>query len=625
MSGHLKLFAGLNPHQVLQRNAKNVNETVLVGETDTAGDLLVTVKAKNKVLPGWRDKKVAKVKAGRFECLLTGIAVGGPYDIFLRVGDGKEVAVKDILVGDVWILGGQSNMQGCGDLKTACKPHPRVRAFYMNDKWAVAKDPIHNLWDAVDPVHAGCLQGPGVGAGPGVPFAVKMHALSGVPQGLLSCGHGGTTMTQWSPQLKDRSGTTLYSATLRRFYKNGQRVAGVVWYQGCSETGPKDAAVYTQRMIELVAAFRKDLKNPQLPFIAVQIATFFSAESLYPDNFAIMTRGWNSIREQQRLLPKKIKNLAVVPAIDLPLNDPIHLNGTGQNILGVRLAQAAWTLAGGKKAAKPPITLKSIKHSWDVTIVKVEAEFDNVIGSLQAPHMANGFTLAASADTPATIIYRTELQGSKAILYTGLDQNLAGEVQLYYGFSPAAYCNITDEGGRSLPAFGPVAIAEPKAVWKVQQVRRTPLLPGAGKLHSVKCPNHTLASLKWREQKFASSFLDLHEEIEPHKEDLMVFYHLPFHCEEPMKLLIGLGYDGPVKAWLDGKQIYFDPKGFNPMVYDQGKVRFNAKAGKHHLIIALSTNNGLAWGVGLRVYRRDIAKALVLKGPEFYKLPKTLR
>jgi len=641
----MEILAGLMNHQVLQRDSRNVCKSVLVGRSDIAGEIFVCVMQKGKFLKGWQDRKIGKVKAGEFECVLSGIPVGGPYTISVRAGDGKAIMFKDVLVGDVWILGGQSNMEGLGLLTEATKPHSMVRAFYMDDHWDVAKEPIHKLGIAIDPIHLDMCggvpmdRGPLVGAGPGIAFGKRLFERSGVPQGLICCAHGGASMDQWSPDLKDRSGKTLYSAMLRRVWKNGRHVAGVLWYQGCTDTTTEALnAGYTEKMIRLVSEMRKDFKNPQMPVIMAQLARMLNSPWTGMDEkdsalSPAMVKGWNSIREQQRLLPKHIRRLAVVPTIHLPLADFIHLNGRGQEILGGQMAEAAWTVMGGKggsrgKRCQPaPITVKSVRRvlgiSMNCPVNHIEVTFDSVIGSLRSEGIATGFTLTDAQGRIVPHIYHVELKGNKALLMTNMVEAIDyGTVNVYYGYSTNPYCNITDEVGRSIPAFGPIPIdGEEGSCWKVFQVRRTPLLPGAGKLHDVKCPDVKDSSLGWKNQSFPVPFWNLHEEIEPHKDDKMVFYHLPFQCDEPMKLLIGLGYDGPVRAWLNGKEIFFDPEGTNPMIYDQKKIKIDASAGRHDLVIAFSTNFGKAWGVGMRIYRKDVPAAVRKKGREFFKMP----
>ena len=631
----MDIFQGLNDQQVLQRNRKNVSETFIEGKCETAGNLYLRVTAAgaaNKALPGLAEKKVARLSRGRFRLKLTGIPVGGPYDvslIFKSSGEETRFQAKDILVGDVWILGGQSNMEGIGYLKDAAKPNKNVRAFYMNDRWATAKDKIHNLHEAVDPVHVdlygGTLPVPAKhsGVGPGVAFGQEMLKRSDVPQGLLACAHGGTTMCQWDPALKHLGGKSLYGATLRRFVKNGSNVAGIIWYQGCSDADSVNAPLYTERMKKLVAAFRRDLGNRQLPFVMVQISRVYRD---VPD--PVGSRCWNEIQEYERLLPGVIKQLSVVPAIDLELDDGIHICGKDQQRLGRRLAEATWTLIRGKMALKPPIEVKAIKQLTNPNTgsLDIDVVFDHVEGSLRAPGRANGFMLTAPRDYPRDGIYRVDLEGNVAHLRTTLIPNFfEDDLYLQYGFGCSPYCNITDEADRSLPVFGPLLVSRNlKPVVSMSKLRISKILPGAGKLQEVRCPDTKDRKLGWKVREFPNSFANLHEELVHQTTDTLVCFASRFRCAETMALQVGLGYDGPVKMWIDGKQVYYDPDGINPMIPDQGMVDFKTKAGEHEVVVAFSPNYGLAWGIAIRLHRKDVTKQQLKKGKTAYKMPEIL-
>ena len=59
-----------------------------------------------------------------------------------------------------------------------------------------------------------------------------MYDYEQVPQGVICCAHGGTSMDQWSPEGRDLGGDeSLYGAMYRRFVHNGSRVKGMFWYQ----------------------------------------------------------------------------------------------------------------------------------------------------------------------------------------------------------------------------------------------------------------------------------------------------------------------------------------------------------------------------------------------------------
>jgi sialate O-acetylesterase len=618
----MKIQAGLFSHMVLQRNRRNVSEAEFSGPCAGTGPVTATVKSNGRTLTGFAGVRVGKAARGKMSGCLKGVPAGGPYDITLKAGE-DSLAVCDVLVGDVWLLGGQSNMQGCGLFpKKRLPADPAVRAFFMDDRWAVAKDPIHNMWACVDPVHVDlCGARPAKppadwGVCPGPAFGLAMTRYTGVPQGLIACGHGGTSMAQWDPGRKAEGGKSLYGALVRRLRKNGGRVAGMIWYQGCSDANAQAAPVYTKRMQELVAALRRDCRDRALPVAIVQIARVIGwpAESAAP---------WNSIQDQQRRLPLAIKNLTTVPAIDLPLDDGIHISGEGHTVLGGRLAQAMQVLRGDRKAGLPPIALKSSaienKRGLGVAVV----EYANVAGRLTSGGRPVGFTLVTQAGTSNH--FDIQLEGTRVRVRSNLSPARLGEASLYYGYGTDPVCNIVDEAGRALPVMGPVSLGKPRAVTPlVRELRVSAYQPGAGKLDKLGYPA-SLKTLKMATRRFPSVFCDLHQEIAQHGGlDEVVWFACRFSCPEAMRLAILFGYDGPIKAWINGRKVFHDPKGTNPAIPDKGKAVMKAAKGEHEVLMALGTNKGAAWGIHLGFERLDVSKALVLKGPEHYVLPTLL-
>ncbi|MHB9026877.1 MAG: sialate O-acetylesterase [Armatimonadota bacterium] len=603
------IISGLFSHMVVQRTAGDVSEAVFSGQCTGDGALMARVTRDGKLVSGFDGVPVGQAARGDFSGTLAGLPVGGPYTIELWIdGTGGRAVVEDLLVGDVWMLGGQSNMQGVGRKEGAEPCNPQVRAFYMDDRWDIAQDPLHALCDAVDPVHADLCGGRPERptdryVGPGVSFAAEMQRITGVPQGVIASAHGGTSMSQWDPKLKRLGGRSLYGAMLRRFRKNGGKIAGVVWYQGCSDALMDVAPHYTKRMKDLVAAMRKDFGDPTLPVAAVQISWVCGG--------GWAAEHWNSIQEQQRRLPEVIRNLAVVPAIDLPLDDCIHVSGFGQRRLGRRLAEAMHHLRTGEGLT--PITLKRVTLQLNPTFNSADiiVEFDNVVGGLQASGRPHGFELID--DGPHDYIHGVELDGNRAILHTVMLLNDARVRKLYYGYGAAPYCNITDAADRPLPVFGPVPVDKPRAYSDfVKTVQISAFQPSAGKLHTLAYPVD-LSTLGFQPRVFPLRFLDIHPEI-AQAGDALVYYAARFTCPEPMKLAALLGYDGPVKMWVDGKQIFHDPKGTNPAEVDRTAVRFVAGKGAHEILIALGSNNGMAYGVSLRFERLDVPKRLIAKG-----------
>ena len=179
-----------------------------------------------------RSGAVGSVVRGKFNMKLTAIPVGGPYN--LRLESGKEsVEIKSFFVGDVWVMAGQSNMQGIGDMTGRAKPHPLIRNFSMRREWRLAEDPLQHLAESPDACHTPAQCSPkedekqrreaikGVGAG--IFFAREMVERSGgVPQGLICTAHGGTSMQQWSPDRKRLGGESLYASMLISVRATGQ-------------------------------------------------------------------------------------------------------------------------------------------------------------------------------------------------------------------------------------------------------------------------------------------------------------------------------------------------------------------------------------------------------------------
>ena len=91
-----------------------------------------------------------------------------------------------------------------------------------------------------------------------------------------------------------------------------------------------------------------------------------------------------------------------------------------------------------------------------------------------------------------------------------------------------------------------------------------------------------------------------------------------------MRLALILGYDGPVKAWVDGKRLLHDPDGTNPASPEKMSARFRAAEGEHEIVVALGTNHGAAWGVFLRLERIGVPRKQLLDGPNHCRLPDIL-
>ncbi|MBO5722235.1 MAG: sialate O-acetylesterase, partial [Lentisphaeria bacterium] len=379
---------------VLQRTTGNVSCHPVSGKCRASGKVIMTVRQDKSILPELSGVAAGTAEKGKLSAVLKGIPAGGPYTIELQIAGSKEKAVfKDILVGDLWLLAGQSNMADSAFRPSPTPIEPMVHGFYMDNTWNIAQDPLHDTTRAAAPVHGGNPANPPRkerGAGPGRAFGNVMFQFTGVPQGLIACAHGGTSLEQWAPSKKHLKGNSLYGALYERLQYLGGRVAGVLWYQGCNSTNTSGkAAAFARDTRKVFNALRKDCNDPELPIVFAQLASYISAPDCQRPS-----ENWLKVRNDQYVMAQKLANTACVPTIDLPLADTIHISADAADTLGKRMAEAMLYLKGLAGAA-PQITVKNISLKKDRNTGFTEAviTFDNVIGSLKSGTNPTGFAL----------------------------------------------------------------------------------------------------------------------------------------------------------------------------------------------------------------------------------------
>ncbi|MEX2262908.1 MAG: sialate O-acetylesterase [Bryobacteraceae bacterium] len=466
----LHVTGGAVDDQVFQRNAAGRAEVVLTGTASGAGSgpLEARVIRKHMAVPGFDWAKAGEISGRQWSATVRDLPAGGPYRIEIRVpGTQASAAVNNVLVGDLWVLAGQSNMQGVGDLVDVQQPHDLVHNFGMADHWMVAEEPLHTLVNAADRVHWPMnaqkqperLEGARLteyvanrkkGAGLGLPFAVEMVRRTGIPIGLLSCAHGGTSMDQWNPALKDKAGDSLYGSMLRRVRAAGGKVKGVLWYQGESDANPRAASAFQRKFERLVTSIRDDFGQPDLPFYYVQIGRHV--------NDANVTE-WNLVQDAQRKAEAAIPRSAMVASIDASLDDGIHV-GTGDlKRLGRRMANLACRdlfpeLERYGKVKRGP---RPVSAAFNNGVVRVE--FSDVNGGLRADGRIAGFSIHAGDGAPRPMIYKARVDpGDSSAVLLHVGGKLPEGATLHYGFGKDPYCNLRDQADMAAPVFGPMEI-----------------------------------------------------------------------------------------------------------------------------------------------------------------------
>lgn len=484
--GTLVITKGLSDNQVLQRDETGHAVIRCSGTSSVDGEIRAHLFATDKtgakrglvqILLGdmtvMSEGKVGESNGGKWSAEIAEVPTGGPYlvEFQLRDMNGRIVATtqaRDILVGDLWILAGQSNMQGYGDMIDVESPSPYVHSFETRYDWVIAEEPLHRLTESPNPIHLRIFnpkmteqemkkirEAPRVpvvkGTGLGLPFAKELYERTKVPIGLVPCAHGGTSMDQWDPAARDQKGNSLYGSMYDRFLAVGGKVKGVLWYQGESDANPKGQPQYLAKFKRFIQAVRRDFGDAELPFYLVQISR------VTLPNFD--EKAWNGVQEDERRIGEEVHRVRTVSAIDLDLDDIIHIGTQGHKRLGRRFAVVAdHDLFGSNKIGVGP----HLRHAVLEEPGLIRVAFDNVNGSLSPPRHIAGFSLRLVDDKPGSDFYDVTVDPKQPnSVLCHFQGDLPAGASLWYGHGTNPYCNLVDEQDMAAPVFGPVKVVVP--------------------------------------------------------------------------------------------------------------------------------------------------------------------
>lgn len=294
----------------------------------------------------------------------------GPFTLVAK-GASNEVTSQDILVGEVWLAAGQSNMEftmkgGFGpvmDYKAraaACVGRP-IRMFKLarrHEKVPIKGD-AKGTWRVVSPETLGSV------TAVGYTFIDTLQRAIGGAAGVVDISWSGTRCWAWMPRERIDAVPELKAERLRQeeliakgegakvrkpvircwnnqfFPVSQMSCRGVIWYQGCCDSGLRDARhVYPKWMSYMVAEWRREMKRPDIPFLYCQLAGWGPAEKR-PD--ADPSRA--GLREGQRRAQKIIPHSAMAVILD---NSEYEIHGRFKGPAGDRLAALALNRVYGR-------------------------------------------------------------------------------------------------------------------------------------------------------------------------------------------------------------------------------------------------------------------------------------
>ena len=479
--GRITIEEGAEVNRVYQRGPNDNTDITVSGHANPSSEvhLRYTLWRRDQVLEyfDWTPSELQE--AGKWEIYLKGLKTGGHYLLRLELvdRDGKQIDQRQsgpFFVGDLWLLGGQSNMDGCGPLDSEWLQSPieGVSYFSLANTWRIAEEPLHYCYESVYPVYlttyapnspAGRLPieyrprgtwpnwpaKDDVGAGLGLPFGKRILEKTGVPIGLVLCSLGGTTMDQWSPDLKHLGGDSLYGALIKRVKLVGGRIKGILWWQGESEN---DSTGYLAKMQNLIGSLRKDLKQSKLPFLLVQLGPQEVSGEASPLERV-------RIRELQRQLGEIMPNVVTVTAIDQNLSSSAHVDTQGYTRVGWRLANVALATSYQIKGLEiGPRVKRAWRDRHDNRAIHIK--FAHVNGSLLPAEQIEGFSLRSKhAPEREAAIDRTSIhpEDPTRILIRS-EAPIRDDLCLWYGFGWFPKVNLVDESDMACHAFGPLGI-----------------------------------------------------------------------------------------------------------------------------------------------------------------------
>ncbi len=339
------LDSGAQDWQVFQQDSTGTADVKLRGRWITrekfkAASVLVRIVFEDKGESVGSDfdwRKATTRKDGTWYVTLKGLPSGGLYRIetVLQL-DGappewsqRGDIVHHVGVGDVWVIAGQSNAAGYGKAPALDPPELGVHMFHACGEWKLA---THPLGDSSGTCYPPNREGANASHSPWLAFARGLKSRLGYPIGLIPAALGGSPISSWD---RHEDGT-LFENMLRYIKDSGGGVKGMVWYQGESDAGEPQLSLYPDRFRRFVADLRRTLKDSAFPVITAQLNRVVCGEISDEGN-----AGWEGMREAQRQLARRLKNVFIVATVDLGLSDGIHIDSPGNLVIGERMAAAA--------------------------------------------------------------------------------------------------------------------------------------------------------------------------------------------------------------------------------------------------------------------------------------------
>ena len=282
---------------------------------------------------------------GKWKLQLTTPTAGGPHNITIK--GSSTVTINDVLIGEVWVCSGQSNMQiplrggldgnfieGGLDAIVNSK-NDRIRFFTVKQNTSVKPlDNVKGRWEKAAPSTSGSFSAVGYF------FAQQLEKVLDVPIGIVVTAWGASSVEAWTDsstlndlglgsaeklvKMKQQSPSVLYNAMMHPLI--GYGIKGVLWYQG--ETNRSNFSEYEKIVNAMVTSWRDQWNIGDFPFYYAQIAPFNYGKN----NSAFL-------REAQLMSSQSLQNAEMVVTLDV--GDCTQIHPSKKREVGKRLSYIA--------------------------------------------------------------------------------------------------------------------------------------------------------------------------------------------------------------------------------------------------------------------------------------------
>ncbi len=436
LQAKIRLPHVIGDHMVLQRNT----ETKLWGWSDP-GEKIIVVTSWNK-----KTYEITGSSLAKWQVSISTPKAGGPYEISIT-GSSNQIVIRDIMIGEVWVCSGQSNMEwnairGFDNAQEEVSKAnysdirlfqiPKVTSTYPQDdcpgSWQVCSPESMRTFSAV-----------------GYFFGRELYNNLNIPIGLINTSWGGTPAEVWTPEnvilddsefkaSKEKVSTTafwprnpgvLYNAMIHPIQYYG--IQGAIWYQGESNTA--NPFTYRRLFPAMIESWRKSW-NHDFSFYYVQIAPF---------NYQTPIVG-ALVREAQLMAMETVPKSGMVVISDI--GDLYDIHPRNKQDVGKRLA--AWALHHDYQRHTIPFS-GPIYKDYNIIDDQIVIQFDHAEGLKVNRRPVQDLFIAG--DNKVFYPAESRIDGKELIVYSSQVDN---PIAVRYAFGNKLEGNLINK--HNLPA-----------------------------------------------------------------------------------------------------------------------------------------------------------------------------